>query len=91
MKDNLARTWGAARTATAEQQEQAREYEKEKLRQFSLHEGDWAFKLNLTLKNTSKRGKLYLPQCGPYRIIELSNQTRMAKLEVKGGKDKWVH
>ncbi len=58
MKDNLARTWSAARTATAEQQEQARGYEQEKLRQFNLHEGDWVFELNPTLKNTSKRGKL---------------------------------
>ncbi len=32
-----------------------------------------------------------MPQCGPYRIIELSYQTRMARLEVRGGKDKWVH
>ncbi len=32
-----------------------------------------------------------MPHCGPYRIIELSYQTRMAKLEVKGGKDKCIH
>ncbi len=37
------------------------------------------------------RGKLYLPQCGPYRIIELSYWTRIARLEVRGGKDEWVH
>ncbi len=53
--------------------------------------GDWVFENNPTLKNRAKCGKLSLPYCGPYQVIELNRNARIAKLQVLRGRDKWVH
>ncbi len=57
VNDRLQRGWSAARYITVTQQEHAREYERETKHQFDLHEGDWVFENNPTVKSKSKRGK----------------------------------
>ncbi len=39
---------------------------------------------------TAPCGKLSLPHCGPYQVIELNHNAHMAKLQVIRGHDKWV-
>ncbi len=91
LRDRLQRSWSSYRAVTAEQQEKQREFEHQKLKDSMLQVRDWVFENNPTLKNHAKWGKLSLPYCGPYQVIELNHNARMAKLQVICGCDKWVH
>ncbi len=91
LRDRLQRSWSSYRAVTVEQQEKQREAEHQKLNDSTLQVGDWVFENNLMLKNRAKCGKLSLPYCGPYQVIELNRNARMAKLQVLRGRDKWVH
>ncbi len=91
LRDRLQGSWSSYRAVTAEQQEKQQEFERQKLKDSTLQVRDWVFENNPMLKNRAKCGKLSLPYCGPYQVIKLNRNARMAKLQVLRGHDKWVH